>query len=188
MLIFGGGETILIVFNGLLWWPGGLQCHDPSYLYIKRNINWIDLCCLPVHCPPAVATSSCIDRWSILKPWDTILITYKLAGTETCMEWDKIIRTREFKTCTGLNLKPGPGPGPSQDQELRPVSGPGPPEKAKARAGLCFEAIRSTCPLIDLETWFCCLNIIFRHGGSNGSNFETTRSSVSTQISPRHFG
>ena len=130
---FGGGETILIVFNGLLWWPGGLQCHDPSYLYIKRNINWIDLCCLPVHCPPAVATSSCIDRWSILKPWDTILITYKLAGTETCMEWDKIIRTREFKTCTGLNLKPGPGPGPSQDQELRPVSGPGPPEKAKAR-------------------------------------------------------
>ena len=60
-------------------------------------------------------------------------ITYKLTATETCEERDKIIRTREFKTCTGLNPKPGPGPGPAQDQELRPVSGPGPPEKAKAR-------------------------------------------------------
>ena len=60
-------------------------------------------------------------------------ITYKLTATETCEERDKIIRTREFKTCTGLNLKPGPGPGPPQDRELRPVSGPGPPEKAKAR-------------------------------------------------------
>ena len=58
-------------------------------------------------------------------------ITYKLTATETCEERDKIIRTREFKTCTGLN--PKPGPGPAQDQELRPVSGPGPPEKAKAR-------------------------------------------------------
>ena len=62
-------------------------------------------------------------------------ITYKLTATETCEERDKIIRTREFKTCTGLNPKPGPGPGPAQDQELRPVSGPGPPEKAKARPG-----------------------------------------------------
>ena len=60
-------------------------------------------------------------------------ITYKLTATETCEEREKIIRTREFKTCTGLNPKPGPGPGPAQDQELRPVSGPGPPEKAKAR-------------------------------------------------------
>ena len=58
-------------------------------------------------------------------------ITYKLTATETCEERDKIIRTREFKTCTGLNLKP-------QDRELRPVSGPGPPEKSQgpARAGL----------------------------------------------------
>ena len=41
-----------------------------------------------------------------------MLITYELTATETCEE--------RFKTCTGLNLKPGPGSGSRTEARVRP--------------------------------------------------------------------
>ena len=57
-------------------------------------------------------------------------ITYKLTATETCEEREKIIRTREFKTCTGLNLKPGPASGSRTEARVRP----GPARKSQGPA------------------------------------------------------